>query len=401
MEMKRKNRSRRRGTLGLFLAACLLSCAMSEGYVLPESLTSIEEEAFSGTPALREVTIPETLETDFSEAFPEADETIWIHCAPGDLAGALLNAGRDVDARTVYRALLIGQTYPDSGNSSLEGPGNDVTAMRLMLSHLSSISYQTTERRNITAEGILSAIQSAFGEASEYDVSLFYYSGHGRRGGYLVGCENGKQGGGLSPTALRNALNQIPGRKVILIDACYSGGYLEEEFGSTTVQAPQEISLQAKGNSVLPSQSGKEDEEALEEQEISPVEFNAFFLNAFTQAQTGKRGLRSADGSSGYSAYYVMTAAAAQGESYEGTFSVDGQSAKMGLFTYYLCKGCGWNGVTGGSVNKSADTNGDQLVTFGEAFSYAKREAARTAAPSYNQDAQSNAADLQSFSPFR
>ena len=162
-----------------WMIACLLSSASGAEYNLPENLITIEEDAFAGTPALREVRIPGTLETNFAEAFPEADETIWVHCAPGSMAESFLSNGLDVDAQTAYRALLIGETYPYENNSFLEGPANDVPAMQQMLSRLDRVTYQITARRNISAEGILSAILSTFGEATEYDISLFYYSGHG------------------------------------------------------------------------------------------------------------------------------------------------------------------------------------------------------------------------------
>ncbi len=420
---------------GGMAAACLFSCALGEDnkeFRLPAGLVTVEEDAFAGIPSLREITVPATLETEFGTAFPESDETIWVHCPPGDAALRLLNQGLDVDAGTVCRALLIGQTYPgypdreeNSNTNRLYGPANDIAAMRQMLAHLDRLDFQVTTKSNLTSTEILEAIPAAFAEAAEYDISLFFFSGHGGRGGNLVGCWNGLMGPYVSPAALRNALDQIPGRKVVIIDACYSGGILEEEFGGTGGSA----SLNAKSllskesyeamnsarngvnsppgdaESCGQAEDGAPGTEAETEGQENPAEFNSSFLSAFGSVSSGRKMMGARGAGTGYSAYYIMTAAAASEESFEFQISEAGSQKYMGFFTYYLCRGIGWSGVAQSVVSPYADADEDGLVTFGEAFTYAAAQtAARVASlatAGETQNAQSNAGNLQSFSPFR
>lgn len=43
----------------------------------------------------------------------------------------------------------------------------------------------------------------------------------------------------------------------------------------------------------------------------------------------------------------------------------------MGVFTFHVCQGCGWDEVQNQSCSLKADANGDGAVTQQEAFSYA------------------------------
>lgn len=378
---------------GGMAAACLFSCAFAEGFTLPAGLVKVGEDAFAGIPSLREITVPATLETISGPAFSGSDETIWVHCPPGDAALRLLNQGLDVDAGTTCRALLIGQTYPES-DRHLAGPANDIAAMEQMLTHLDHMDFQVTACSNLTKDGILSAICTAFGEAGNYDISLFYYSGHGNSNGSLVGCNNGIIGESISPAELRSAMDGIPGRKVLIIDACYSGAFVPDNSLTLTGRA---VLKKDYATSAPPATASSGTEE-----QPDPGKFNTAFMNAFSSAASGRRKLSGRGAGTAFSSYYVMSACASNEESFEWPFS----GISRGIFTKFLCDGIGWHSGQQGSGTKSADTNEDQLVTFGEAFTYAKnqtrlfveekREDATT-----EQNAQSNAGDLQSFSPFR
>ena len=161
---------------------------------------------------------------------------------------------------------------------------------------------------------------------------------------------------------------------MILIDACHSGAIID--------------GTNAKGNT-----------RGVEPQ---AMDFNKAFLNAFSGSEA-KRGNKSEEN---FSRYYIMTAAAADEASWEMS-GWDGSGKSMGVFTYYLCKGCGWDGIRNKAVNKAADANVDGLVTFGEAFVYARDKAYEEVLgldvqdEDNKQNAQSNAGDLQAFSPFR
>ena len=348
--------------LCLVMLAVSCSGAIADSLTLPEGVATVEEDAFAGCVAVKEITLPAGTETIEQGAFTDTGETLWIHCSPGKVSRQLLEAGFDVEAGTVYRALIIGQTY--AGNSAvqtLEGTMNDAQAVRFCLAALDRTEYTSTVKSDRSAEEILSLIGSTFNGATENDVSIFYYSGHGEAGGALVG-RNGEL---LTPTALRGALDSIKGRKVIIVDACYSGAI-------TTAGLKQGA---AAGS------------------------FNSAFLSAFSGGKLNRTGPEAgSSGDGGYSQYYIMTSAREDQTCMEDWITSGSSRKIMGYFSYFLCRGCGWDGVTSRSVNKAADANNDGVVSFGEAFSYAAAEARKK---NRYQDAQSNMTGCKSFSPFR
>ena len=98
-----------------------------------------------------------------------------------------------------------------------------------MLSHMTGTPFtgRITRRTNLTSAEILAAIPVAFAGAQEGDLSLFYYAGHGKHGGQLLGTDALDDDSLLiTPLMLRQALDQIPGTKLVIIDACYSGGII-------------------------------------------------------------------------------------------------------------------------------------------------------------------------------
>jgi len=254
---------------------------------------------------------------------------------------------------------------------------------------LNRTSYRVSLKRNLTAEGILTACCTTFQNATEFDVSLFYYSGHGLQGGQLLGCAADS----LPVSTLRNTLDSIPGRKIVIIDACYSGAAADGVFKNEVAKTVNQMQNRIRKFAGLP-------EVKLEETSQEKTEdFNGAVISAFGTVNTAraKAACGSESGAESFSAYYVMTACAADEESWEYPFCSGGSSRVMGAFTYYLCRGCGWDGVSRIAVSRLADTNGDGVVTFGEAFSYAKAKASA----GFNQQAQSNVGDIQTFSPFR
>ena len=221
--------------------------SLSEDLIIPDKTRIIEEEAFAGCTGIRSVCFPEELEEIGSRAFadtalyiaqmPESLETIapdafsgvttplLIRTLPGTEAVRYALANKiDFDAETTCRALLIGQSeYPDP--NGLTGPEKDLPKMTAALSG----RFEVTVRRNLTAAQILSEIPSVFSGAKEEDISLFYYSGHGlwssdpAENGSLMGIDFDAY---VTAARLRSALDSIPGRKIVIIDACYSGGLI-------------------------------------------------------------------------------------------------------------------------------------------------------------------------------
>ena len=169
------------------------------------------------------VTAEPTLEITLKDA-GSCVVTVTVTDELGDSASAVSETLTVTGTETVYRALLVCNNYPGT-SLALPGTENDVAGMKAMLSRMSATPYRITTKSNLSAEGIASAITSAFSSATANDVSLFYFAGHGANAvgtsyhGALVGTGTTY----LSVARLKTVLDQIPGKKIIIIDSCHSG----------------------------------------------------------------------------------------------------------------------------------------------------------------------------------
>ena len=250
--------------------------------------------------------------------------TVTVEDALGDREVSEQSANVTVsDKSTTYRALLIGNNYPGT-SSALRGPENDLPAMRTMLGTMKTTHYSVRALQNQTADGILGAIASTFAAAEPGDVSLFYYGGHGTSSGSLVGTNNTQ----VTVYALRNALQKIPGTKIVILDCCYSG--------------------------MVINRSG----EAQENQNESTAAFTSAVISAFSSISRSAENLED-------EGYIVLTACSKKEES----FSVGENAASyFGVFTYGLCYGSGYDEWQRKHLGyMPADTNNDGAITLGEA----------------------------------
>lgn len=329
-------------------------CTTASCVIVPEGVVSIGKEAFRGCTGLKEITLPASLEEIGEDILTDCTESLWIHCTPGSNALQWVRTqSLDYDANTHYRALIVGQSYTGT-SMMLYGPANDARSLRFCLAEMEKTAWTVTQRTNLTASGMLSAIETAFSQATENDVSLFYYSGHGAQNGSLIGSDLTQ----LSPASLRFALDVVPGRKIVIVDACYSGRLIDEStvMALTVADAPN---------------------------------FNSSFVAAFT---TRSKGALNADG------YFVISSAGPRELAEEGMVESDGSSKIMGFFTYCLCKGLGWDGVTSRSGPRFADQNEDGAISFWEAGAYASIQAQQL---NPEQTAQYWPDDATWFAPFR
>lgn len=231
--------------------------------------------------------------------------------------------GVDIFRNATCRALVIGETYKTAPEAitRLDGCRKDADCMATMLANLAGSPYSVTEKIDPTAAGILAAIPEAFANATENDVSLFYYSGHGQSGsGALIGND----AEAVTPEALKAALDNVPGTKIVLLDSCFSGYLIgrgtEEDAGAKA---------------------------ALDH-----------FMSVFSWASRGEG-----------SEYYVLTASS----QYQTSIGYRGACS---LFTGNLLDGMGydpnnnsaWTGIC------PADTNHDGMFTLDELFVYCRNE---------------------------
>lgn len=272
-----------------------------------------------------------------------------------------------------YRALLIGNTYTGESNE-LPGCDNDVDGMRTMLGRMTATPYSVTVKKNIRAEEILSSISSTFGNASYNDVSLFYYSGHGANSlgadgnptsyhAALVGTFQTY----VSIARLKTELDKIPGKKVIIIDACHSGQFIARDGAVTQVSSSafnsQVVNLFANDDQFSGDVSRTAVVLAADGSELLSEEAPAFID-------------RAGDTNFAKSGYYVITACRSEEKSVSTGYDSNGDGKidrYFGLFTYGLCYGNGWNLARNSAISSlNADLNKDSKVTLYEAYVYAK-----------------------------
>lgn len=272
-----------------------------------------------------------------------------------------------------YRALLIGNTYTGESNE-LPGCDNDVDGMRTMLGRMTATPYSVTVKKNIRAEEILSSISSTFGNASYNDVSLFYYSGHGANSlgadgnptsyhAALVGTFQTY----VSIARLKTELDKIPGKKVIIIDACHSGQFIARDGTMTQVSSSafnsQVVNLFANDDQLSGDVSRTAVVLAADGSELLSEEAPAFID-------------RAGDTNFAKSGYYVITACRSEEKSVSTGYDSNGDGKidrYFGLFTYGLCYGNGWNLARNAAISSlNADLNKDSKVTLYEAYVYAK-----------------------------
>ncbi len=236
--------------------------------------------------------------------------------AVGDRASASGGQVTLTAAKRTYRALLVGNSYPGE-SAALDGPMTDLGAMRTVLNSMPGTPYKITTARNVTASGMQASIATAFSGAQPNDVSLFYFSGHGTPQGALVGTNSTS----LSVYGLRNALQKIPGTKIVLLDCCYSGS----SIGRSTA---------------------------------SPSAFNRAIISALSSASRSEVNLEDQG--------YIVLTSCSQTETSNSLTA--GDDHYWGAFTYSLCYGSGydeWNQVSLGRM--PADANGNGAITLGEA----------------------------------
>lgn len=240
---------------------------------------------------------------------------------------------------TIFRALLVCNTYPGTADA-LPGSDNDVAGMRSMLGRMKSTAYRVSTQSNLTADGIVSAIQNTFSGATANDVSLFYFSGHGANlvGTSYHGALIGTSGTYLTVARLKAVLDQIPGKKVVIVDTCHSG------------------QLIGKGGDPAPISTADLDA------------FNSKVVAAFSVITKGENDLAN-------SGYYVITAAHSTEDAISMGYDKNGDGALdkyFGLFTYSLCHGSGWNLATNTATSLNADADNNGEITLYEAYAYAR-----------------------------
>ena len=233
--------------------------------------------------------------------------------------------------QTVYagtnRALLIGQnTY---SSSPLTGCVNDMNAMAGMLKGLTN-AFTVRTLPNATKSQIMNGIKTAYAGATDSDVSLFYYSGHGASSGAIVSVNMEF----ISLSELASELSKVKGRVIVVMDSCHSGAAI-----------------------------GKSTDDALDAWFDAVNEaFSGYYLETEGNAKAGEFK---------QSKFVVIVAAHSSQYSWDGRF--DGSGYNQGAFTASIIKGmaCTYPNGSYNGGNMPADSNKDKLVTLRELYDYA------------------------------
>ncbi len=247
-----------------------------------------------------------------------------------------------------YRALLIGESdYSNAyGAGNLNGPVYDVDVMQKVLGGMKT-KYSVVKKKNATRSQIMNAISSTYKGAKSNDVSLFYYSGHGDNGySSRTGALYPVDGNDISPAELANALKKVPGKVIVIIDACGSGAMVKDSSNNTSSKA------------------------------FTDAIYNAF---AAADASTAKSG-ELATGK------FVVIAACDKYETSQD--ATTGSGYAFGVMTYFLAGAAGYsypNGSYSGSM--PGDTNNNGRLTVAELYRYIDN-GVRSFVSNYNFDYQ-------------
>lgn len=240
--------------------------------------------------------------------------------------------------RGTYRALLIGENNYSS--SPLYGCVNDMSAMAGMLRGLKT-KFATKTLPNSDRAKIMTAIESTFFGATSESVSVFYYSGHGSSSGAICPVV----GSDITFAELANKLSYIPGRVIVILDSCFSGDAINKNGGGQ--DADQMI--QAYNQAAIDA-------------------FSGYYLaedGSATKEKTTKSGELAT------SKFIVITASSKSETSHD--YYYDNSGLRQGQFTAALIQGMGCTYPNGAySGHMPADANGDNCITLGEIYEYAR-----------------------------
>ena len=278
-------------------------------------------------------------------------------CKVSNAAGSVYSNTATLTVNAIkYRALLIGEDDYLLPDDCLDGSINNMNAMAGMLRGLTN-SFSTTTLPNSTKSQIMNAISSTFAGATENDVSLFYYAGHGvgpedpedadLSDSYLGALcpidyyDNGTYNNLIKSSELASALSTVKGRVIVILDCCHGGACIGKSYSQRNAALKQ---------------------------------YNDAIISAFSKYKM--RASESQITSKSYelakSKFIVITATSYSENGWQWYF--DGSGYYQGCFTAAFIKGMGCtypNGSYSGSM--PADNNpSDKLITLGEIYEYSR-----------------------------
>lgn len=194
------------------------------------------------------------------------------------LSVILLTVCIGADARTYLVSVGIADYsgYPSEINN-LRLTTKDAQTVVNLYSRNTSVDYSILLNSKATKDRIIRAIKKVFNKASENDIVVFFFSGHGYPGGFCA------YDGNIGYDEVRSAMSQSKSRnKMMFVDACRSGGMRVDEASA------QGAITAAKNANVMLFLSSRNNENSIERGDMQ----NGFFT---TYLQKGLRGNADAD----------------------------------------------------------------------------------------------------------
>lgn len=178
-----------------------------------------------------------------------------------------------VNARTYLVSVGIADYsgFPQKMNN-LRLTTKDAQTIVDLYSQNTSVDYSILLNDKATKNRILRAIKKVFNKASEDDIVVFFFSGHGYPGGFCA------YDGNLGYDEVRKAMSESMSKnKMMFVDACRSGGIRVDK-----TEAQGSINVAKKANVML-FLSSRNNENSIERRDMK----NGFFT---TYLQKGLRG---------------------------------------------------------------------------------------------------------------
>ena len=147
------------------------------------------------------------------------------------LTALLLLAVSSAAGEGVTRALLVGcDTFVSMPNTAPAAEQNLIRMEEILWTRRPGMTdCRTALNSPGTAEGLERLLQETFGGAAAEDTALIYVSTHGLRyadGRTALLLSDGREEEALTAERLTDMLSRLPGKKILILDACYSGGMI-------------------------------------------------------------------------------------------------------------------------------------------------------------------------------
>ena len=123
-----------------------------------------------------------------------------------------------VSANAKIYLVAVGVSDYPGNNKDLRLPANDAATVRYVYSKNSNAESVLLTNSDATKSAVLSKLRSTFAKATENDIIVFFFSGHGTKGAFCVYDAQ------IPYSEIRKAMASSKAKnKMIFADACFAG----------------------------------------------------------------------------------------------------------------------------------------------------------------------------------